>query len=191
MTVASPPAKLPLVMYESLQSWRRTFLFHRGYIKSVFGEGQHLVMVRKKDLVKTIPPSSSIRLISCIPETNRLILLTKEAFFISYLQAGCSFEPNLKHTESFLTSPAMFLVKLHLQPTQQLLWWNYSTAGCEEHDCTLRYTCSSLIKIQSAHVWWKGHSEIDTYAGNVLSRVTSKYIHCHAGQKPLRTCEEQ
>lgn len=81
MTIASPLAKLPLIMYESLQSWRITFLFHQGYIKSVFGEGQHLVMVRKKDLVKTIPPSSSIRFISCIPETNLLILLTKEAFF--------------------------------------------------------------------------------------------------------------
>ena len=80
VTIASPLAKLLLGMYKSLQSWRRTFLFHRGYIKSVFGEGQCLVMVRKNDLVKPIPPSSSIAFISCMPETNLLILLTKEAF---------------------------------------------------------------------------------------------------------------
>lgn len=34
--------------------------------------------------------------ISCMPETILLILLTKEAIFISYLQAGCFFDPNLK-----------------------------------------------------------------------------------------------
>lgn len=97
MTVASPLAKLPLGMYESLQSWR-TFLFHRRYIKSAFGEGSMSSHGQKKWSGKNDSSFLINHRIHFLYVWNKSAYFTdRRGFFLSYLQAGCSFEPNLKH----------------------------------------------------------------------------------------------
>lgn len=150
MTITSPLAKLPLGAYESFHSWIKIFLFHREYMKSVFGMGLVCSHGQKNDLIKATPPSLLISL--------SLISFPFILFFYFF----------------YIPSNAMRAVKLHLQATQELqdLQWSYSTPRCEEQDWIWRCTCSSWIKIQSACVQWKGQSEIDMYACKTLSRVT-------------------
>lgn len=112
MTTASPLAKLLLGMHKSVQS-RRTFLFHRGHIKSVSGERSTSINGQKKWSGKNYSPFLINRIHFPYAWNKSAYFTDKRGFFISYLQAGWSFEPNLKHEVNPFLHPQQASLAAH------------------------------------------------------------------------------